>query len=149
MKEYKTDTKQFTLKKTKSNFKQCKIKSSADGRDFAAKFYHEDIAVFESMFCIFLNNANNTTGWCKISQGGLSGTVVDPILIGKYAIESLAKSVILVHNHPSGTLKPSQSDLQITTKIKKTLDIFDCKVLDHLIMVEGGNYYSFADEGIL
>ncbi len=97
---------------------------------------------------ILLNNANNTIGYVKISQGGIAGTLADVRIIAKYAINSLATSVILVHNHPSGTLKPSQSDKYITKKIKRTLNIFDCKVLDHIILTET-DYYSFADDHII
>jgi DNA repair protein RadC len=84
----------------------------------------------------------------KISQGGISGSVVDIKIICKYAIECLGCSVILVHNHPSGNRNPSQEDLNITKKIKQALSIFDIGLFDHIILT-ANSYYSFADEGIL
>ena len=95
-----------------------------------------------------LNNSNETTGYFKISQGGITGTVVDIRIIAKYAIENLATGVILAHNHPSGKLMPSEADKQITRKVKDALKMFDIQVMDHLILTEQ-SYYSFADEGIL
>ena len=95
-----------------------------------------------------LNQANKTIGYAKISQGGIAGTVVDVRIIAKYAVESLAVSVILAHNHPSGNLKPSEADLIITKKIKEGLKILDIKVFDHIIL-SADNYYSFEDEGNL
>jgi DNA repair protein RadC len=91
---------------------------------------------------------NTITGWVKISQGGTAGTVVEVKIIAKYAIDSLSNGVILVHNHPSGNTKPSDSDKDITNKVKNALELFEIKVLDHIIVTEA-NYYSFADEGII
>ena len=84
----------------------------------------------------------------KISMGGVAGTVVDAKVIFKKALEVLASSMILCHNHPSGNLKPSQADLDITRKLKKAGENLEISVLDHLIISERG-FYSFADEGIL
>jgi len=83
-----------------------------------------------------------------MSKGGITGTLVDSRLIFKQALELSATGLILCHNHPSGTLKPSASDISLTNKIKKGGDVLDIKVLDHLIITEK-EYYSFADEGIL
>ena len=87
-------------------------------------------------------------GYAKISQGGIVGTVIDATIIAKYCVEALATSVILAHNHPSGGLVPSQQDKDITRKIKDTLKIFDCNVLDHIILTED-SFFSFADEGLM
>ncbi len=84
----------------------------------------------------------------KISEGGTSGTVVDPKKIFKMGLLRQASSIILCHNHPSGNLKPSEADIKITKKIKEAGDIMDIKVLDHIIVSET-SYYSFADEGII
>ena len=83
-----------------------------------------------------------------ISQGGLSGTIIDVRIILKMALEKLACSIILCHNHPSGNLIPSQADKDITNKIKEAGKFMDIPVLDHLII---GNdaYFSFADEGLI
>lgn len=136
------------LKKIQSEFPIKKISSSKDGYEFVKQFYGDDIEIFESFFLLCLNNSNKTTGYAKISQGGITGTVVDVRLVAKYAIENLATSVIIAHNHPSGTLRPSQADIQITNKIKEGLKLLDVVVVDHLILTENG-YYSFVDEGII
>lgn len=138
----------YTLKKLQSEFPSKKITSSKAGYEFISQFYLDDISIFESFFLLTLNNSNETTGYFKISQGGITGTVVDIRIVAKYAIENLATGVILAHNHPSGKLVPSEQDRQITKKIKEALKMFDIQVLDHLILTEQG-YYSFAEEGIL
>lgn len=84
----------------------------------------------------------------QISVGGVAGTVADPKLIFKSALENLACSMILVHNHPSGNLKPSQADKDLTHKLKEAGRYLDIPILDHLIITETA-YFSFADEGII
>ena len=148
MLSYKNTTDRIILKRIKSEFPKAEITNSSDAATFARQFYHDDLTLYESFFLILLNNANNTTGFVKISQGGVTGTVVDPRIVAKYAIETLSKSVILVRNHPSGTLKPSEADKQITEKIKKGLKLFDCEVLDHIILTEN-SFFSFADKGLI
>jgi DNA repair protein RadC len=86
--------------------------------------------------------------YAKISQGGITGTVVDPRLVAKYAVESLAVGVILAHNHPSGNLKPSTPDKVLTDKVKEGLKYLDIKLLDHIILTNDG-YYSMMEEGDL
>lgn len=103
---------------------------------------HEIFAV------IFLNRANKATHFEIISEGGITGTVADPRIILKKALDENAVNIILCHNHPSGSLKPSRADEHLTKKIKEAARLFDIKVLDHLIISECG-YYSFADEGLL
>jgi DNA repair protein RadC len=103
---------------------------------------HEVFAV------LFLNRANKINHFQVISQGGITGTVADPRIILKRALEEDAVSLILCHNHPSGSLKPSRADEELTQKIKEAAKYFDIKVLDHLIVSDDG-YFSFADEGIL
>lgn len=102
----------------------------------------------EEFWIIFLNNANKIQLKTQMSKGGITGTLVDTRLIFKQALELAATGLILCHNHPSGTLKPSTSDINLTNKIKKGGEVLDIKVLDHLIITEK-EYYSFADEGIL
>jgi DNA repair protein RadC len=103
---------------------------------------HEVFAV------LFLNRANKINHFQIISEGGITGTVADPRIILKKALEEDAVSLILCHNHPSGSLKPSRADEELTQKIKEAAKYFDIKVLDHLIVSDDG-YYSFADEGLL
>ena len=102
----------------------------------------------EEFWVIYLNNSNKIILNTQISKGGITGTVVDSRLIFKKAIELFATGLILCHNHPSGNLKPSQADIDITKKIRKGGESIDISVLDHLIVSERG-YYSFADEGAL
>lgn len=138
----------YELKKIQTNFPKEKITSSKKSFEFISQFYGDDIEIFESFFILLLNNSNNTIGYAKISQGGITGTVVDVRLVAKYAVESLAVGVILAHNHPSGKLEASEADKETTKKIKNALRTLDIQVLDHIILTTNG-YYSFADEGIL
>ena len=103
---------------------------------------HEVFAV------LFLNRANKINHFEVISRGGITGTIADPRIILKKALEEDAVSLILCHNHPSGSLKPSRADEELTKKIKEAAKYFDISILDHLIVSEDG-YYSFADEGLL
>src|SRR3954466_2244131 len=103
---------------------------------------HEVFAV------IFLNRSNKINHFEIVSEGGITGTVADPRIILKKALSHDAVNIILCHNHPSGSLKPSRADEELTNKIKEAAKYFDIKVLDHLIVSDDG-YYSFADEGIL
>jgi DNA repair protein RadC len=103
---------------------------------------HEVFAV------LFLNRANKINHFEIISEGGITGTVADPRIILRKALEEDAVSIILCHNHPSGSLKPSRADEELTKKIKEAAGFLDISVLDHIIVSEDG-YYSFADEGLL
>lgn len=101
----------------------------------------------EEFWVLFLNNSNKVISKSQLSKGGIAGTVVDIRLVFKLALENGATGLILCHNHPSGNLKPSDADKQITKKIKTAGEILDVKILDHLIITET-KYYSFVDEGI-
>ena len=97
---------------------------------------------------IFLNQANRVNHFEIVSQGGITGTVADPRLILRKALESHAVNMILCHNHPSGNLKPSKADEELTYKIREAARFFDIKVIDHIIVSNDG-YFSFADEGMM
>lgn len=97
---------------------------------------------------LFLNRANRIKNFEIISQGGITGTVCDPRIILKKALDCEATSIILTHNHPSGNLKPSRADEEITQKIKHAASFLDVRVLDHMIVGDDG-YYSFADAGLM
>ncbi|MEP7277390.1 MAG: DNA repair protein RadC [Bacteroidota bacterium] len=105
-------------------------------------YQHEVFAV------VFLNQANKINHFEIISKGGITGTVADPRIILKKALQEDAVSIVLCHNHPSGNLRPSRADELLTRKIKEAAGYFDIKVLDHIIVSNEG-YYSFADEGVL
>ncbi|MBG8552537.1 MULTISPECIES: RadC family protein [Hymenobacter] len=102
----------------------------------------------EEFWVVLLNRANVVMRTVSISRGGVAGTVADPKLIFKEALEQLASSIILVHNHPSGNRNPSAADIALTRKLKEAGQFLDLPILDHLIYTDAG-YYSFADEGTL
>ncbi|NNE32150.1 MAG: DNA repair protein RadC [Winogradskyella sp.] len=102
----------------------------------------------EEFWILYLNNSNKIIQKNQLSKGGITGTLVDVRLVLKNALEVGATALILCHNHPSGTLKPSQSDKNITQKLKTAAQSLDIKVLDHIIVTEKA-YFSFADEEIL
>jgi DNA repair protein RadC len=102
----------------------------------------------EEFWVIYLNNSNSVLYKLQISKGGITGTVVDVRLILKKAIELAAVAIILVHNHPSGILRPSDADRDVTQNLKKAASTLEIKVLDHLILTEK-TYFSFADENML
>ncbi|MBO6879771.1 MULTISPECIES: RadC family protein [Winogradskyella] len=102
----------------------------------------------EEFWILYLNNSNKVIQKNQLSKGGITGTLVDVRLVLKNALEVGATALILCHNHPSGTLKPSNADKDITQKLKTAAQSLDIKVLDHLIVTEKA-YFSFADEGIL
>lgn len=102
----------------------------------------------EEFWILILNQANRVIGKQLISKGGLAGTVADPKIIFKTAIEHNAAFIILAHNHPSGNLKPSGQDINITKKLVEGGKMLDLQVLDHLILTDRA-YYSFGDEGLI
>jgi DNA repair protein RadC len=102
----------------------------------------------EEFWVVLLNRAHFVLKKTAVSVGGVSGTVADPKLIFKTALENLASAIILVHNHPSGNTKPSDSDIVLTRKMKEAGKLLEIPILDHLIFTDS-DYYSFADEGRL
>jgi len=123
-----------------------RITSSRDAFNVIAPLltdlYHEEF------WMLLLNQANEVIGRQKISSGGMTATVVDSRQFFRTAIEGKAVAVIAVHNHPSGNLKPSQADIQLTQKLVSAGKLIEIPVLDHLIVSERG-FYSFADEGMI
>jgi DNA repair protein RadC len=102
----------------------------------------------EEFWILLLNRANRVIGRERVSVGGVAGTVVDAKLVFQKAIQQLASSIILAHNHPSGNLRPSQADIDLTKKLKAAGKVLDIQVLDHLIISEAG-YTSLADEQLM
>lgn len=109
--------------------------------------FMEDLT-HEEFWMIALNRGNRIISSKRISQGGISGTVADPRIIFKFAIEQLASAVIFCHNHPSGNTKPSEADRELTKKLVISGDILEITVLDHVIVTDKG-FFSFADEGLI
>jgi len=127
-----------------------RIKSSSDIAKLLFENWNKNtIELHESFKVILLNNSNTVKGIFEMSSGGITGTLVDLRILFAVALKTLATSIIVSHNHPSGNLKPSQSDIRLTNKIKKASELLDIKLLDHLIITPNQEYYSFADEGIL
>jgi DNA repair protein RadC len=125
------------------------IASSSDAYDILKDLWDEGkMDLVEQFKVLFLNRANRVLCLFNVSSGGITGTVADPRIIYTAALKVNAVSLVLSHNHPSGSLKPSRQDEELTQKIKSAGSFLDIKVLDHVILSSEG-YYSFADEGLL
>jgi len=148
MKTYKKTISQYRIVKEPTSIKAAKIKSSSEAAEYMRQFWEGDIEIFESFFILTLNNSYNVTGYAKISQGGITGTVVDKRIIAKYAVDNLATSIIVAHNHPSGNLSFSNPDIKISKEIKEAMKMLDITLLDSLVITAEG-YSSMADEGLL
>lgn len=137
----------------KGNFKtneSPKITSSRDAGELLFENWNKSkIGLQESFKVILLNNANKVKGIYEVSSGGITGTLVDVRILFAVVLKSVSTAVIIGHNHPSGTLRPSEADKNITRKITKAGELLDIKVLDHIILTPDGNYFSFSDEGLM
>lgn len=122
------------------------VKTSSDIAEYLRLMLKDNYT--EVFGVVFLNKANRINSFEIISKGGITGTVADPRVILKKALEVDATSIVLCHNHPSGSLKPSRADEELTLKIKEAAKYFDIRVMDHIIVSEDG-FFSFSDEGIL
>jgi DNA repair protein RadC len=133
-------------KSSATALKKDKITSSADAAALLQP--HLSDLSHEEFWVLYLNRANQRIAMTAISKGGVNGTVVDPKIIFREALEQKASSIILFHNHPSGNTNPSEADIQLTKKVKEAGKNLEISVLDHLI-IAGATFYSFADEGLL
>jgi DNA repair protein RadC len=132
-----------------SSFDRPQIKSSQDAFiQFMLLLDTNQFYIKEEAAALYLNRANRVIGGYKLSSGGITGTVVDIRIILSIALKSLSCGIIIAHTHPSGELKPSRCDLEMTEKLKKAAIVMDIKLHDHLIIAED-KYYSFSDEGII
>jgi DNA repair protein RadC len=126
------------------------VKCSKDAFDiFIGSWELDSIEHFEEFKLMLLTRSNKVLGIASISKGGISGTVTDVRVILQYAIKANASGIIICHNHPSGNLQPSESDLTITRKIKESGNLMDIQLLDHLLIIPEEKYCSMADEGLL
>jgi DNA repair protein RadC len=123
-----------------------KITRSADVYDLMAPYLVDK--THEEVWLVLMNQAGKVVHHVLVSSGGMTGTVVDPKIVMRHAIEHHATRMILVHNHPSGSTRPSKQDMRLTQKIKHGADLLDIELTDHVI-VAGDTYYSFLDEGML
>lgn len=115
---------------------------------FREHFDADEMDYRESFFALYLNQANKVLGIKKISECGISSTLVDVRIIMQAALLCNASAVIVAHNHPSGNLKPSSADIKMTQQIKEATKIMSMSLLDHVILTSD-SYYSFADEGVI
>ncbi len=126
------------------------VRSSQSAYDYISRVYDEaTIGLYEEFMVLLLNRANRVLGCLKLSRGGLTGTVVDLRILYGTALKAMASGIIIAHNHPSGNLKPSDADRELTSQIKQAGKLLDINLLDHLILGTEGDYVSFADEGWL
>lgn len=124
------------------------VTRSSDANDILRDIWSDRIDYIEEFYILLVNRANKVLGFTRISQGGLSGTVVDPKPIFQAALKGNACSIILAHNHPSGNTKPSEADIRITGKVVEAGKFLELPVLDHLILA-GDEFFSFADNGMI
>lgn len=127
-----------------------RIQSAQDAFNELYKFYPpETIALQEQMVVMYLGRNARVLGIYSLSRGGITGTIVDVRLILSVAVTIAATKIIISHNHPSGTLKPSDADCILTVKLQKACEYFDITLDDHLIVNPDRQFYSFAQEGLL
>lgn len=150
MKEYKTNLCEYKIvcKEVETPYKRIKIKDARDVADYVRPFISETLMAFETFMVIGLNRANNTVGWGIVSQGGLSNVLVDIRILMKMALDMCCNSIILCHNHPSGSLNPSAEDRALTSRVASACELVDLRLLDHVIITKE-DYYSFANHGEL
>jgi len=137
---------EVTYSSSKSHIK---VSQSSEAYKLAIDNWDKEIIEFQEEFKILiLNNANFVLGIYPFSKGGISGTAVDIRIIMSVLLKTLATGFIMLHNHPSGNLKPSNSDIALTKKMKNAADTLEIKLLDHLIITKNG-YFSFCDDGLI
>lgn len=136
----------ITYKKTNKDFLG-KIGSSYDVASFIRSVF-ENLELQESFIVLYLNQAHNIIGYYRDTIGAINATIADIRLIMATALTSASVAMIISHNHPSGNIKPSEPDIQLTRKINDASKLFEIKLLDHVIVTKG-SHFSFTDEGLL
>ena len=127
-----------------------KIVTSRDCFEILNSLFDKDTFDYREEFIVLLlNRANRVLGWARVSLGGINGTVVDTRIVFVLAIQTGASSIVVSHNHPSGNLKPSEADIKLTKQLKEAGKFLEIPLLDHLILTPEGEFFSFADEGML
>lgn len=132
------------VKENLTKYEKTQITNSKQAFEIIKSFYGDEIGLYEECWAMYLNAANYPIGFAKISQGAINNTIVDNKLVLKYAIDVLASGIILAHNHPSGNPTPGTQDIGVTEKLKKACELFDIRLLDHIIVTEN-KYFSFED----
>ena len=125
------------------------IKTAEDAIEiFKQLFNAEKLGLQEQFVAVYLNRCNKVIGTSNLFTGGVSGTVVDMKILLSVGLKLMASSILVSHNHPSGKLKPSQADLNLTKNLQQASKSLEIQILDHIIITEN-HYFSFADEGVL
>ena len=133
-----------------ANSRKSIITSSLDAYNELIDFFPEEtISLHEKFVVMYLNRANRVLGVYELSKGGITSTSVDLRLLLSVALKTVSTGIILCHNHPSGNLKPSANDLEITNRIKEACGLMDIKLLDHLIVAADRHYNSLAEENLV
>lgn len=141
---------QISYREKLSTLQSNSITNSNDVAQLLFKTWDTDtIGLNECFKILLLNQSNKVKGIYPLSSGGITGTMVDMRILFAIILKTLSVGIILAHNHPSGQLKASEADKQLTKKIQQASLLFDVKVLDHIILAPDGRYYSFADNGLM
>lgn len=149
MEQYKVAEVELIYKSKVKASERPQIRHSKDAYELLKQSWDENkIDLLEQFKIILLNRSNKVLGIYEVSQGGITGTVADPRLIVAAALKANAVSLMLAHNHPSGSVKPSRQDEELTSKIREGAKFLDIQVLDHLV-ITAESYFSFADKGLL
>ena len=147
MKIQQSEMPEISLKYCTNGTVKTKIKDAMDAHTLFLSLFDPDTLEYKEMaIVLFLNRANHVLGWMKLSEGGTSSTVIDSKIIFATALKCNASAIILSHNHPSGTIEPSNQDIVVTETITKFGNLIDIKLLDHVIITKT-SFYSFADNG--
>lgn len=148
--EPKVNEIQISYREKLSTLKALSLTNSKEVAQLLFKNWDADtIGLHETFKVLLLNRSNKVKGIYPLSHGGITGTLVDVRILFAIVLKTLSVGIILAHNHPSGQLKASEPDRQLTQKIKAAAQLFDVHVIDHIILAPDGRYYSFADNGIL
>ncbi|MBL7821308.1 MAG: JAB domain-containing protein [Saprospiraceae bacterium] len=126
-----------------------RVSISSDAENIFRMNWSGDMELVEEFNVLFLNRANYVKGIFRLSRGGITGTVADPRILFATALKGLAVGIIVAHNHPSGSTKPSSQDIELTRRLKEGGKLIDIQLIDHIILAPHSGFYSFADEGIL
>jgi len=126
-----------------------KISGSRDAERILRPLFEDFIEHRETMYALYLNRSNSVLGAFLIGVGGVAGVVADPKLIFQAALKCNASGIIIAHNHPSGNKSGSQADIEFTNRIRNAGKLLDIQILDHLVIIPGATYFSFADNGLI
>lgn len=126
------------------------VRSSQDCYTHIRPFFCSDtLEVQEQFIVMYLNHRKKVIGVYRLSKGGITGTVVDIRLVLSVALKTLATSIVIAHNHPSGNLNPSTADVKITMQLNDACKLMEIELLDHLVITQGEEFYSFKDQDIM